>query len=41
VSDKQTDVAAANIKRKSNAETAKLNLTYTVITAAIDLKYLK
>jgi membrane fusion protein, multidrug efflux system len=37
VTDKQTEVAAANIK-KSNAmlETAKLNLSYTVITAAID-----
>ncbi len=37
VSNKQTEVAAANIKR-ANAllEAAKLNLTYTVITAAID-----
>ncbi len=37
VSDKQTEVAAANIKRaQALLETAKLNLTYTVITAAID-----
>jgi membrane fusion protein (multidrug efflux system) len=37
VSDKQTDVAAANIKRaKALLESAKLNLTYTVITASID-----
>ncbi len=37
VSDKQTEVAAANIKRaKALLETAKLNLSYTVITAAID-----
>jgi len=37
VSDKQTDVAAANIKRaKAMLEAAKLNLTYTVVTAAID-----
>jgi membrane fusion protein (multidrug efflux system) len=37
VSDKQTDVAAANIKRaQALLESAKLNLTYTVITAAID-----
>lgn len=37
VSDKQTDVAAANIKRaQALLETAKLNLSYTVITAAID-----
>jgi membrane fusion protein (multidrug efflux system) len=37
VSDKQTEVAAANIKRaKSLLDVAKLNLTYTVITAAID-----
>ncbi|MCW2120584.1 HlyD family secretion protein [Flavobacterium sp. 7A] len=37
VSDKQTEVAAANIKKaKSMLETAQLNLTYTVITAAID-----
>ncbi|MEZ7498757.1 HlyD family secretion protein [Flavobacterium sp. Arc3] len=37
VSNKQTDVAAANIKRaQAMLETAQLNLTYTVITAAID-----
>lgn len=37
VSNKQTDVAAANIKRaQALLETAKLNLSYTVITAAID-----
>lgn len=37
VSDKQTDVAAANIKKaQALLETAKLNLSYTVITAAID-----
>ena len=37
VSDKQTEVAAANIKRaKALLETAQLNLTYTVVTAAID-----
>ena len=37
VSNKQTDVAAANIKRaQAQLETAQLNLTYTVITAAID-----
>jgi membrane fusion protein (multidrug efflux system) len=36
VSDKQTDVAAANKKKQKQLETAKLNLTYTVITAAID-----
>jgi hypothetical protein len=36
VSDKQTDVAAAIKKEARNAKTAKLNLTYTVITAAID-----
>ncbi|MGA9639731.1 HlyD family secretion protein [Flavobacterium sp.] len=37
VSNKQTDVAAANIKRaKSQLEAAELNLTYTVVTAAID-----
>ncbi|MES2574258.1 MAG: HlyD family secretion protein [Bacteroidota bacterium] len=37
VSDKQTEVAAANIKRtKTLLDVAKLNLTYTVITAAID-----
>lgn len=37
VSTKQTDVAAANIKRaKAMLDTAELNLTYTVITAAID-----
>ncbi|TRX22100.1 HlyD family secretion protein [Flavobacterium franklandianum] len=37
VSNKQTQVAAANIQRaKAQLETAKLNLSYTVITAAID-----
>jgi membrane fusion protein (multidrug efflux system) len=37
VSNKQTEVAAANIKRaQSLLDAAKLNLTYTVITAAID-----
>ncbi|MGO4819750.1 HlyD family secretion protein [Flavobacterium sp. W22_SRS_FP1] len=37
VSDKQTDVAAANIKRaKALLDSANLNLTYTAITAAID-----
>ncbi len=37
VSNKQTEVAAANIKRaQAQLEAAKLNLTYTVITAAID-----
>ncbi len=37
VSNKQTLVAAANIKKaKALLETAQLNLTYTVITAAID-----
>jgi membrane fusion protein (multidrug efflux system) len=37
VSDKQTLVAAANIKKaKALLETAQLNLTYTVVTAAID-----
>jgi membrane fusion protein (multidrug efflux system) len=37
VSNKQTDVAAANIKRaQAQLEAAQLNLTYTVITAAID-----
>jgi membrane fusion protein (multidrug efflux system) len=37
VSNKQTDVAAANIKRaKAMLDAAELNLTYTVITAAID-----
>jgi len=37
VSDKQTLVAAANIKRaKTLLDVAKLNLTYTVVTAAID-----
>jgi membrane fusion protein (multidrug efflux system) len=37
VSNKQTDVAAANIKKaKALLEVAELNLTYTVITAAID-----
>lgn len=36
-SDKQTEVAAANIKRaQSLLDVAKLNLTYTVVTAAID-----
>lgn len=37
VSNKQTEVAAANIKRaKAQLDAAKLNITYTVITAAID-----
>ncbi|OYX85088.1 MAG: secretion protein HlyD [Flavobacteriales bacterium 32-34-25] len=37
VSKKETDVASANIKRaQALLESAKLNLTYTVITAAID-----
>jgi membrane fusion protein (multidrug efflux system) len=37
VSNKQTEVAAANIKKsKAMLDAAKLNLTYTVITAAID-----
>ena len=37
VSNKQTEVASANIKRaKAQLEAAKLNLTYTVVTAAID-----
>ena len=37
VSEKQTEVAAANIKKaKAMLDAAKLNLTYTVITAAID-----
>ena len=37
VSDKQTEVAASNIKRaKALLEVAQLNLTYTVVTAAID-----
>ncbi|MFV8467263.1 HlyD family secretion protein [Flavobacterium sp. LB1P62] len=37
VSDKQTEVAAANIKRaKAMLDAANLNLSYTVITAAID-----
>jgi membrane fusion protein, multidrug efflux system len=37
VSNKQTEVAAANIKRaQAQLEAAKLNLTYTVIRAAID-----
>lgn len=37
VSNKQTDVAAANIKRaKALLDSANLNLTYTAITAAID-----
>jgi len=36
-SDKQTEVAAANIKKaKTMLDVAKLNLTYTVVTAAID-----
>ncbi|MFV8376610.1 HlyD family secretion protein [Flavobacterium sp. LB1P71] len=36
-SDKQTEVAAANIKRaKAMLDAANLNLSYTVITAAID-----
>ena len=36
-SDKQTEVAAANIKRaQALLDVAKLNLTYTVVTAAID-----
>lgn len=37
VSDKQTEVAAANIKRaQAVLDAANLNLTYTVVTAAID-----
>jgi membrane fusion protein (multidrug efflux system) len=37
VSNKQTEVAAANIKKaKALLEVAELNLTYTVVTAAID-----
>lgn len=37
VSNKQTQVAAANIQRaKAQLDAAKLNLSYTVITAAID-----
>ncbi|MBB1193954.1 HlyD family secretion protein [Flavobacterium sp. SOK18b] len=37
VSNKQTEVAAANIKRaRALVDAAKLNLSYTVITAAID-----
>ena len=37
VSNKQTEVAAANIKRaQAVLDAAKLNLTYTVVTAAID-----
>jgi membrane fusion protein (multidrug efflux system) len=37
VSNKQTDVAAANIKRaKAMLDAAELNLTYTAVTAAID-----
>jgi membrane fusion protein (multidrug efflux system) len=37
VSDKQTEVAAANIKKaKAQLESAKLNLSYTTVTAAID-----
>ena len=37
VSNKQTEVAAANIKKaKALLEVAQLNLTYTVVTAAID-----
>ncbi len=36
-SDKQTEVAAANIKKaKAQLDAAKLNLSYTVVTAAID-----
>ncbi len=37
VSDKQAEVAAANIKKaKSQLDAAKLNLSYTIVTAAID-----
>lgn len=37
VSDKQTEVASANIKKaKTMLDVAKLNLSYTVVTAAID-----
>jgi membrane fusion protein (multidrug efflux system) len=37
VSNKQTEIAAANIKRaEAQLEAAKLNLSYTVVTAAID-----
>lgn len=37
VSNKQTEIAAANIKRaKAQVDAAKLNLNYTVITASID-----
>lgn len=37
VSNKQTEVAAANIKKaQAQLDAAKLNLTYTVVTAAID-----
>ncbi|TDD95230.1 HlyD family secretion protein [Flavobacterium cellulosilyticum] len=37
VSDKQTEVAAANIKRaQAQLDSALLNLTYTVVTASID-----
>ncbi|MFV8342706.1 HlyD family secretion protein [Flavobacterium sp. XS2P39] len=37
VSDKQTEVAAANIKKaETMLEAAKLNLSYTAVTAAID-----
>ncbi len=37
VSDKQAEVAAANIKKaKAQLDAAKLNLSYTVVTAAID-----
>ncbi|HKO77896.1 MAG TPA: HlyD family secretion protein [Flavobacterium sp.] len=37
VSNKQTEIAAANIKKaKALLEVAQLNLTYTVVTAAID-----
>jgi membrane fusion protein (multidrug efflux system) len=37
VSNKQTEVAAANIKRaKAQLDAAELNLSYTVVTAAID-----
>jgi membrane fusion protein (multidrug efflux system) len=34
--DKQTDVADANIKRAQQLDSAMLNLSYTAITAAID-----
>lgn len=37
VTNKQTEVAAANIKKaQAHLKAAKLNLTYTVVTAAID-----